>query len=115
MRVKVRLDISKSLKRWLRLKLGKSDEVTKVNLKYERLPEFCFASGKVGHGIKECLDEEARKTGFDGFPNKFGSWLNASLPDRVKPRFGSQTFESSLKRSRSLEALREIEGDGSVS
>ena len=55
MRVKVRLDISKPLKRWLRLKLGKLEEVIMVGLKYERLPDFCYAYGRIGHGIKEFL------------------------------------------------------------
>ncbi|TXG56754.1 hypothetical protein EZV62_018067 [Acer yangbiense] len=94
MRVKVRLDISKPLKRWLRLKLGKSEEVTMVGLKYERLPEFYFACGRIGHGIMECTDEEARKMALEVTPTKFGSWMKAS---------------------RSLEVSREDEGDGSVS
>ncbi|TXG53062.1 hypothetical protein EZV62_022231 [Acer yangbiense] len=48
------------------LKLGKYDEITMVSLKYERLPEFWFAYGRIGHGIKECLDEEARKASIEG-------------------------------------------------
>ena len=59
LRVKVRIDITKALKRWLKLKLGKTEEVTMVNLKYEILPEFCFACGKIGHAIRECQDEDA--------------------------------------------------------
>ncbi|TXG64273.1 hypothetical protein EZV62_011267 [Acer yangbiense] len=90
MRVKVRLDISKPLKRWLRLKLGKSKEVTLVGLKYERLHDFCFVCGRIGHGIKECTDEEARKVALEG-------------------------MGSSSDRSRSLDVSRKDEGDGSVS
>ncbi|TXG60914.1 hypothetical protein EZV62_012277 [Acer yangbiense] len=82
-------------KRWLRLKLGKTKKVTVVNLKYERLPEFCFVCGKIGHGSKECQDKEARNASLDGLPNRFGSWLKAPIPDRTKPR--------------------DTEGDGSVS
>jgi hypothetical protein len=115
MRVKVRIDITKALKRWLRLKLSKSEEVTNVNLKYERLPEFCFACGKIGHSVKECQDEEARLVALEGSQSKFGSWLRAVVPDRSKPRFGSQGNGSSTERSRSIEASRESEGDGSVS
>lgn len=86
MRVKVRIDISKALKRWLKLRLGRSEEVTMVNLKYERLPEFCFACGKIGHSIKECSDSEARKAALEGSHNKFGAWLRATAPDRLKGR-----------------------------
>ncbi|KAK2648366.1 hypothetical protein Ddye_015855, partial [Dipteronia dyeriana] len=63
MTVKVCIDILKPLNRWLRLKIGKADGVTLVGLKYERLLEFCYACGRIGHGIKECMDEEARKAG----------------------------------------------------
>ncbi|TXG70059.1 hypothetical protein EZV62_004994 [Acer yangbiense] len=60
-RVKVHIDISKLLKRWLRLKLGKEDDIVVIGLKYERLSDFCFACGQIGHMVKECLDEEAKK------------------------------------------------------
>ncbi|TXG70163.1 hypothetical protein EZV62_005098 [Acer yangbiense] len=66
MRVKVELDISKPLKRWLRLKLDKSNNIVVVGLKYERLPDFCFACGKIGHVLKECSDDEDRKGVLDG-------------------------------------------------
>ncbi|TXG66768.1 hypothetical protein EZV62_008043 [Acer yangbiense] len=100
MRVKVRIDISKALKRWLKLKLGKSEEVTTLTLKYERLLEFCYTCGKIGHGIRECQDEVARK---------------ASITDRSKPRSGSYNSWNSSEKSRSQEASMESEGNGSVS
>ncbi|TXG73661.1 hypothetical protein EZV62_002240 [Acer yangbiense] len=99
-RVNVRIDISKPLKRWLKLKLGKTEEVTRVNLKYERLPEFCFTCGRIGHGIKGCMDEEARKTALEGSPNKFGSWLKATISDRSKLRGNVQAYGSSSDRTR---------------
>ncbi|TXG54199.1 hypothetical protein EZV62_019455 [Acer yangbiense] len=115
LRVKVRIDISKPLKRWLRLKLGKDDEVTVVSLKYERVPEFCFACGRLGHGIKECLDEKAMKDALDGSIIKYGSWLKAPISDKPKNRGGMFGNASSSKRSKSREISQEIEGDGSVS
>ncbi|TXG66577.1 hypothetical protein EZV62_007852 [Acer yangbiense] len=115
MRVKVRIDISKALKRWIKLKLGKSEEVTTMNLKYERLPEFCFACGKIGHGIKECQDVDARNTALEGSQNKFGSWLKASIPNRLKPRSGVYNDETLSKRTRSMAESQESEGDRSVS
>ena len=101
MRAKVRIDISKALKRWLKLRLSKSEEVTVVNLKYERLPEFCFVCGKIGHAIKECQDEEARKSALDDPQNKFGSWLKAPIPDRSKYRAGANSNGNSSDRTRS--------------
>lgn len=34
-------------------------------LKFENLTIFCFGCGKMGHGVKECvnLSEEEKKTG----------------------------------------------------
>ncbi|TXG63385.1 hypothetical protein EZV62_010379 [Acer yangbiense] len=115
MRVKVRIDISKALKRWLKLKLNRSEEITMMNLKYERLPDFCFACGKIGHCIRECQDEEARAAALKSSQNKYGSWLKASIPERPRSRYGTQGNGSSSDRSRSMEASRESEGDGSIS
>ncbi|TXG70272.1 hypothetical protein EZV62_005207 [Acer yangbiense] len=62
----VEVESSKPLKRWLRLKPGSSDEIFTVGLKYEKLPDFCFACGRIGHGIKDCEDEVARKAALEG-------------------------------------------------
>ncbi|TXG67121.1 hypothetical protein EZV62_008396 [Acer yangbiense] len=115
MRVKVRIDISKPLRRWLQLKLGKTEEITTVSLKYERLPEFCYACRRVGHGIMECLDVEARKQVLDGTPTKFGGWLKALIGEKLYSRNNSQGYGSFLDRVKSTEGSREGEGDGSVS
>ncbi|TXG49744.1 hypothetical protein EZV62_025619 [Acer yangbiense] len=82
---------------------NKTDEVTVVTLKYERLPDFCYVCGRIGHGIKECIDEEARKASLEGLPNKFGSWLKASTSEQSNYKFNSQFAGSSLERGRSLE------------
>ncbi|TXG57110.1 hypothetical protein EZV62_018423 [Acer yangbiense] len=115
MRVKIRIDITKPLKWWLRLKLAKIEEVTMVGLKYERLPEFCYACGKTGHGMKECLDEEARKVVSESFPLKLRSWLKATISEKSKTRFKSSGNESSSDRARSSGTSHETEGDGSIS
>ncbi|TXG60939.1 hypothetical protein EZV62_012302 [Acer yangbiense] len=80
-----------------------------------RLPEFCFACGKIGHDIKACVDENAKKAALDGSPNKFGSWLKAAIPDRTKSRGNVQGMGNSSDMTRSKEASRETEGDGFVS
>ncbi|TXG70052.1 hypothetical protein EZV62_004987 [Acer yangbiense] len=99
-RVKVQIDISKPLKRWLRLKLGKADEIVVVGLKYERLPDFCFACGRIGHIIKECVDEEAKKGALEGSPLRFGQWLKAQGSERGVPRFQGFHSGSSSERER---------------
>ncbi|KAK3199877.1 hypothetical protein Dsin_023292 [Dipteronia sinensis] len=86
MKVKVQIDITKPLKRWLRLKLDKSNKVVVVGPKYERLPELCYACGRIGHCLKECSDEKAKIEALDGTSTKFGSWMIAPVPERQKVR-----------------------------
>ncbi|TXG48193.1 hypothetical protein EZV62_027487 [Acer yangbiense] len=114
-RVKVQVDITKPLKRWLRIKLGKYEEITMVALKYERLPDFCFACGRIGHSVRECLDEDAKRAALDGQQTKFGSWMRATPIDKSKTKSISLTTGSSSERGRSVEGSRELEGDGSLS
>ncbi|KAK2648256.1 hypothetical protein Ddye_015745 [Dipteronia dyeriana] len=62
------------------VELSKNEEITVVSLKHARLPEFCYACGRIGHGIMECLDAEARNLALEDFygdpiaNNKKGSW-----------------------------------------
>ncbi|KAK2641854.1 hypothetical protein Ddye_023617 [Dipteronia dyeriana] len=114
MRVKVCLDISKPLKRWLRLKLGKTDEVTMVGLRYERLPDFCYACGRIGHGMKECLDEDAKSVAIEGSSTKFGPWLRAFPFEKLNARLNTQVLASSSEKLRSAGSSRELEGGGLV-
>ncbi|TXG69631.1 hypothetical protein EZV62_004566 [Acer yangbiense] len=100
-RVKVQIDISKPLKRWLSLKMGKSDEIVVVGLKYERLSNFCYACGRIGHVIKECTDEEAKKRALDGASPKFRQWLKAVGTERMWPRVQGTISGSSSDRDRS--------------
>ncbi|TXG58157.1 hypothetical protein EZV62_015986 [Acer yangbiense] len=101
MKVKVQIDISKPLKRWLRLKLDKSNDIVMVSLKYERLPEFCYVCRIIGHASKECSDEEAKIEALKGVSTKFGSWMRASALDRQKMRIdGNSKIQSRLEERR---------------
>lgn len=53
MRIQVRLDVRKLLKKGVKLKLEGSSS-SEVVLKYERLPSFCFVYSKLGHGERFC-------------------------------------------------------------
>ena len=83
LRVRVRMDISKSLKKNMKIK-KRNQEETWVNFKYERLPNFCFFCGIIGHAERSCVklyqypDKNA--------PRLFGTFLRAPVGrSQVKP------------------------------
>ncbi|CAO2823526.1 unnamed protein product [Amaranthus hypochondriacus] len=52
-RVRVWMDITKPLKRFQMIRT-KGNTVVKINIKYERLPHFCFLCGIISHTEKDC-------------------------------------------------------------
>ncbi|KAL5738493.1 hypothetical protein ACOSP7_031254 [Xanthoceras sorbifolium] len=50
-------------------------------IKYERLPDFCYGCGYIGHSVRECHNSEVRKSIMEGVEPKFGVWLRASPLD----------------------------------
>lgn len=71
-RVRVTRPIDEPLVRCVPIKQeGMEKEVTIV-LQYERLPEFCFTCGRVGHISRDC-----EKTVLAGQKPSFDGWLRA--------------------------------------
>lgn len=64
-RIRVLIDVTKPLKRFQLIKL-KSQTTVKINLKYERLPHFCFLCGLLCHSEKDCsiVSEEVKDKGY---------------------------------------------------
>ncbi|TXG57314.1 hypothetical protein EZV62_018627 [Acer yangbiense] len=60
LQVKVCIDISQPLKMGLRLDVEDDGNFMVAPLIYEILPDFCFACGRIGHGLRVCVDDEAR-------------------------------------------------------
>ncbi|TXG52995.1 hypothetical protein EZV62_022164 [Acer yangbiense] len=82
MRVRVRVNISGSLKRCLRVDILGDKAETVMMLRYKRLPNHYFKCGMINHTTSECLDEEPVPI-VDGKLNfPFGIWLRASSSPR---------------------------------
>lgn len=74
MRIRVRIDVSKPLKRRMRMKKPGGDWVW-VNFKYERLPTFCFYCGLIGHSDQFC--SALFKSGKTNVEKPYGLFMKA--------------------------------------
>ncbi|KAL0407807.1 UNVERIFIED_CONTAM: hypothetical protein Sradi_1715100 [Sesamum radiatum] len=79
MRIRVSLNVHKPLKRSLKLRSPVGQELV-VHFTYERLSNFCYLCGRLGHIDKYC--ELRFEDGFrdPGTETPFGPWLRAPLP-----------------------------------
>ncbi|KAL5849009.1 hypothetical protein ACOSQ4_007022 [Xanthoceras sorbifolium] len=73
LRVKVSIDISKLLKRGIRLWLEEFGLLIVAPMRYECLPDYCFACGLIDHAFRECTDIEAKKEALRSSTSKYGS------------------------------------------
>lgn len=54
MRVRVVIDVSKPLERFLRMDLSGNGDESLLLLRYEKLLDYCFCCGVVGHSYSQC-------------------------------------------------------------
>ncbi|KAM7490550.1 hypothetical protein LguiA_033471 [Lonicera macranthoides] len=97
-RVRVTVDILKPLKRGVTVSLTLDKPPVWVPVSYERLPDFCFECGCIGHGYKDCTkfinlnpEERAGK-------RPYGVWLRgggSSLKEKMSSREGDRPVSSS--------------------
>lgn len=83
MRVRIRIDITKPLHRRMKLK-SKGGDWFWVDFKYERLPNFCFFCGILGHSDKLCPKLFEGMSMDLGKP--FGAWLRATGRRALNPQ-----------------------------
>ena len=77
MRIRVRVDISKPLRRGRRIGLANSGE-SWVSFQYERLPNFCYWCGIPTHREKDCEDWLNSTESEKEKAPEYGVWLRAS-------------------------------------
>lgn len=86
-RVKILLNVTKPLRRVQKVQ-NSMGKVVMVEIKYERLPTFCYGCGLIGHMERDCtvVGEEERDEA-----KQWGSWLKAS------PRKGRLKMDEEVK------------------
>ncbi|KAK1551390.1 hypothetical protein Q3G72_034768 [Acer saccharum] len=85
-RVRVILEIDKPLRRCLRVDVLGDGVESVMLVKYERLPEFCFRCGLLGHMTKDCPDKPLHSGEAKEEELLFGYWMRAAAPAR---RYGT--------------------------
>lgn len=71
--IRVRFDITKPLKRFVRVGVDTDEEEVIILLTYEKLPDFCYRCGIIGHALRDCEDEKVVASNLE-----YGNWLRAS-------------------------------------
>ncbi|KAL5807728.1 hypothetical protein ACOSQ3_028419 [Xanthoceras sorbifolium] len=115
LRIKVSIDITKPLKRGIRLRLANFDTMITALIKYERLPDFCYGCGFIGHSFRKCYNSEVRRNIMEGVEQKFGGWLRASPLDQSKFRQkGEDTSEAIPKVQEDIEHVAGVGAEDEI-
>ena len=114
-RVKVSMDVTRPLRRVLRFR-NRQGQIAMVEIKYERLPTFCYVCGILAHIERDCAEATEEERSME---HQWGSWLRAS-PRRGRLKMQEETkaflsccralqFESPMKKDASA-AMQGEEG-----
>ena len=98
-RLRISVDITKPLQKILKVETEDEGSIP-IPILYERLPDFCFCCGLIGHQYKECIE-------YKGQPKKdlpYGYWMKATI------RFGRLKQNSRDKWQREQNQFKK--GDG---
>lgn len=86
-RVRVTLNIERPLLRCVNTLTEDGEKPTLIILLYERLPDFCYVCGKVGHVLRDCENDTVNKAELE-----FGPWLRAGRTEDIRTRLPTRGF-----------------------
>ena len=103
LRVRVRIDVTKRLVRGKKITI-EGGESRWMQLKYERLPNFCYRCGFLNHTLKDCSELSEKTAAGGDVEIQYGAWLRGEFVRRSNndPSFsgpmkggGTRSWESS--------------------
>lgn len=59
LRIRVKIDVQKPLRRGTMIRIGSRGEEEWIEMRFEKLPDYCYGCGRLGHLAKECDDSES--------------------------------------------------------
>lgn len=111
-RIRIRLNISQPLKRFVRVGVDERGEEVIIILTYECLPYLCYKCGVIGHSFREC-----GLVSIDSSTHDYGPWLRVqkggnygngkqSSPKKNQPSHSSSNpNDGRIKEDKQMENL----------
>ncbi|KAH9718254.1 CCHC-type domain-containing protein [Citrus sinensis] len=96
LRLRISVDITKPLKKIIELEQeGDDEDDIPMRVMYERLSDFCFCCGRIGHQYRECTHYKSQSK--DNMA--YGPWLKAtSIAERLKQNRRRDRWESEARK-----------------
>ncbi|KAL9412032.1 hypothetical protein AB3S75_045609 [Citrus x aurantiifolia] len=95
-RLRISVDITKLLKKIIELEHeGDDEDDIPMRVMYERLPDFCFCCGRIGHQYREYTHYKSQSKD----KMAYGPWLKAtSIAERLKQNIRRDRWESETSK-----------------